>query len=184
MKKAEITSQIFIYIMVLIVGGGILLFGYKAIAHFTSTADETMMIKFTNDFKNDIKTLSYGQQKSETYYVPSFVKQICFKGRSLPADEAQSYVQDEISYQSGRNKDYSYVQIENSISQDLKENVYFYPKGTPFFSGKDIDLDEASRQPPVRRSETLEFACFDVIGGSFKIVMNGQGSSVLLTESK
>lgn len=172
MKKAEITSQIFIYIMILVVGGGILLFGYKAISSFKQTADDTMMTKFTNDFKNDLKVLSYGRQRTITYYLPTSVKQLCFKGNdAVPAD-----VQEEEIFQ-----DHTYAAIRDAVAAGLGENVYPYPRGTPFSVGVKIDLDESSRQKAIEN--TLNFACFDVIGGSFKIVMNGQGSSVLLTES-
>ena len=168
-KRAQIQAQIFIYIMVLVVGAGILIYGYTAIKGFKNQADDVLELEFQNTLKNDLKSISFESTKVRTYDLPATITQVCFK-------TPNAQYADVIQAQS-KNK---YPLIASEVQAGTENNVFIYPKGDrAFFVGVTIDLTpgEAATQ------NVVNFKCFDVHQGILKIKIKGQGSSVLVTES-
>ncbi len=160
-KKAQIESQIFIYIMVIVVASGILIFGYRAIQGFKESADDVLYNQFEVTIKNDLKAISFESVKVKTYELPTKITSVCFK--ALGAVYADVTAQDPKK-----------LLIANAIGPDGKgtqNDVFLYPNGQKaFFSGVNIALGDS------------KFKCFDVKGGALKIRIEGRGSSVLITE--
>jgi|GEM_PF-1908995 len=67
MNKAQIQSQVFIYILTAVIIGLTILFGYKALSGTQKMASEAELVKFKSDIANDIKALDYG--RTVEYYV-------------------------------------------------------------------------------------------------------------------
>src|SRR3989344_9330257 len=88
-RKAEMQSQIFIYILAMVIGVGILLYGYNAIKGFKSQADDVLLLQFENGIRNDLKTISFESTKVKTYDLPSTVSQICFSAEGVDAIDVQ-----------------------------------------------------------------------------------------------
>ena len=172
MKKAQIQAQIFIYILILIVAGGILIYGYNAIQGFRKQADNVLYLQFENDLKHDLQTISYQSTKLKTYNLPSFGEKVCFSrgpGRTIIQDvDAEG----------------NYPLIRSAVLNNVQENVFIYPSGErSFFTGVEIALGSKFIQGSAGQIEVpVNFKCFDVLDGVLKIKITGQGNFVLILE--
>ena len=111
MKRGQVQGQVFIYILTLIVTAGILLYGYNAIKSISEKAELVELIQFKDDLKQDFERMSsnYGSSETETYNVPSKVKEVCFyqEGEDplfhpLP-DDLNPLIKDSINDKTGNN---------------------------------------------------------------------------------
>ncbi len=172
-KRAQIQTQIFIYIMILIVGAGILILGYNSIQGIINQGNQVLELKFQNSFTNDVKSLSYMQQKPGEYYLPSSIEKVCFKSMYAKGEDADAVVYSAL----GRSNPI----IENALASNTDQNVFLYPTGAGGFStGISIDLG-TTILPKGTSPVSLEFACFNVTAGNLNLIIKGQGSSVLIT---
>jgi hypothetical protein len=80
MKKAQIQSQIFVYILTMLVVGLILLYGYNAIKGFKQKQEDVTMIEVENQLKTLITSASskYGSIEKAELNLPSAYEKICF----------------------------------------------------------------------------------------------------------
>ncbi|MFH0936343.1 MAG: hypothetical protein V1815_01535 [Candidatus Woesearchaeota archaeon] len=81
MKKGELLSQPFIYILALITIVLLFFFGYKAINDFQQKAELVELGNFVNDLKYNIKTyynFDVGSSKQINLNLPKKVKKVCF----------------------------------------------------------------------------------------------------------
>ena len=176
--KAEMQSQIFVYILAMIIGVGILLYGYNAIKGFKTQADDVLMLQFENGIKNDLKTISFESTKVKTYDISSAVSQVCFSSEGVDAID----VQKEEARQLSLKRNYKYPLIRTAIGNYLESgskgtinNVFIYPNGEKaFFTGVKLEFDKASNGDPVM------FKCFDVKSGVLTIKIKGKGGTVLI----
>ncbi len=81
MKKGELLSQPFIYILALITIVLLFFFGYRAINDFQQKAELVELGNFVNDLKYNIKTyynFDVGSSKQINLNLPKKVKKVCF----------------------------------------------------------------------------------------------------------
>ncbi len=177
-KKAEMQSQIFIYILAMVIGVGILLYGYNAIKGFKTQADDVLMIQFENGIKNDLKTISFESTKVKTYDLPSQVLQICFSSEGVDAIDVQKEEVRQLSLK----KNYKYPLISAAIGDYLQSgskgttnNIFVYPNGEKaFFTGVKLEFDKTST------GDSVLFKCFDVKSSILTIKIKGKGNTVLI----
>jgi hypothetical protein len=108
-KKAQAHSQIFIYILSIIIVAVILIYGYKAISHFQTKADQVSMVKFKTDLESIIRIVGpdYGSVKRDEFIVGNDYKQLCLvdsditDGNTLTG--AHPIIKDIVSSGSGEN---------------------------------------------------------------------------------
>ena len=81
MSRGEI-SQVFVYIMVVIVFAVVFLFGYRAINHFVAEGEKVAFITFKNDIEDAIKSVEFGSvnvyHAERPLRVPSKYTKVCF----------------------------------------------------------------------------------------------------------
>jgi hypothetical protein len=159
-----IQSEIFIYILALVVASLIFLYGYSAITKMKKQTDTVALAQFKQDLPNLIKSLGYdfGTEKKETMDVPSGYTQVCFvQLEEDGGDPGQNAVLNDMS--SG------YGVIANSVRDGVKNNVFLMGNGAaePFYGGK-ISLPDADRS----------FRCFNVVDGKIGIVLKSLGKTV------
>ncbi len=174
-KKGQMESQIFIYIMVLVIGAGILIYGYNAVKNIRSQADSVLFLQFENNIKNDLNTLTFDSSKVKSYDLPSSIKQLCFKSNSANNID--------VTCEEGRTK-MDYPLIAAAVNNNVAENVFLYPNGDKsFVAGVDIQLGDGDRGPEDKGCSpgTINFRCFDVKGSSLTLRMTGKGNYVLIT---
>ena len=80
MRKSQIYSQAFIYILTVIVISFILVFGYNAVVNFKKRADQVSCLKFKNDLINAVDSITgdYGSVKRKDIKLCSDYMQVCF----------------------------------------------------------------------------------------------------------
>jgi len=90
-KKGQIAGQVFIYIMAVIVIGGIVVVGYNAIKNITGKSCDVEKITFKADMENLIeKYTSYGSVNKKTLRAPCSYDTVCFVDASVLSGEASS----------------------------------------------------------------------------------------------
>jgi len=78
MKKAQMISQVFIYILTIVVFGVILLYGYKSIQGMTNKADMVLLIQLKKEIKNAVEKTDYGSVTKQELSLPAKFNEICF----------------------------------------------------------------------------------------------------------
>lgn len=126
-KKAEISGEIFIYILAIVIFALTLLYGYKAISFFNQRGQEISYAQMYNDIKQEIEKVegdTFGTVKKYTIDVPGPYQEVCFvnsKGReprSIPAN---------------------YTMISDTL-QYTDDNMFLYPPGDQSYNVGDIEI--------------------------------------------
>ncbi|MBS3130982.1 hypothetical protein J4212_00980 [Candidatus Woesearchaeota archaeon] len=154
MKKAQLISQVFIYIVAVLVTAFILGFGYKAIASFKEKAGQASELKLRNDMTNAVKTISsdYGSVRVMDIRVPGGYNEVCFVKtyNGFPSDQSAATIAD-------------YPIIKNSIDSNSEDNVFLVDniERSSFAIGK-IDPDP-------------DFLCAKIPSGILRLKLEGMG---------
>ena len=160
MKKAQLYGQIFIYALTLVLISVILVYGYSAIRNFRQKTDDIVAIKFQNDLRNAIESLTndYGSVSRKELQLSGGTTRICFVESfetfnrtnpisNLPLDNI----------------------IKNSIS-DTSKNTFLIEKSfkSSFFAGK-ISVDK-------------DVLCVRTDNNKVTLRLEGKGDHVALSE--
>jgi hypothetical protein len=163
-KRAQIQSQVFVYILVAIIMGFLLMFSYKSIKGLGEKKVEHEMILFQEKIKKDIESwaLHIGSVGEESYGVPSFITRACFVDLSR---------RDEILSQ-GFFDDYPLV-IDSL--ETTENNMFLFDEKDNFYSSVHVGevnlLSDYNCQP---------FTCFDATNNVLNLLFLGRGHSTLI----
>ncbi len=151
MKKAQIQSQVLVYVLALLIVGLVLIYGYQSIQKMKANAQIAEFIKFQDTVKKSVNSLKYdyGSVKKRTFYVPGDYREVCF---GVPGQ----------TYPSTVNK---YPIIKDSLVSEAGRNVFLYPDGIESFNVTDIVVQD-------------NFKCYNVVGGKITVTLEGMGSRV------
>ncbi len=155
-SKSQIQTQVFIYVIAVVVSGLILLYGYNAIKNFQCKSKEVEAIQFITGFGNDIKTISldFGTVRKTSYTIPADYNSVCFVDSETITLRAYQKVP------SGQ------VIIRDSVKDGVLDNVFFIP----IFANK-------------CRNEAAKFYSGKIfVSGGFKCVKLSQGKLILRLE--
>ena len=155
-KRGQISSQIFVYILALIIVAMILLFGYKAISNMQKRSEKVVLIQFKTQLKNDVKQLSndYGSVRIEKYKLPSGFDEICFVDLKNvnPSDIVNHPI------------------IKDSVESGVKENIFLLGKNNfDTLYVKDLEL-----------SSYPYLSCISSKIGSVELRIEGKGNAVVI----
>lgn len=182
-KKAEVASQIFVYIIALVVVGMVIVFGYKAIKNFASRSDEVALIKFKTEVETTFKQVSssFNTIKAVDFDVPSGYEEMCIV--NLDAHQKISDFQD---------SEFTYNPILFEGVQE-KKNL-FLVKGIfveQFYVGKvalDIDPGNSFNNPDACSGDGKEgpqdtgyLMCVPVKNSKVKFKLKGKGDKVFVS---
>lgn len=110
-KNGEITGQIFMYIMMVVVAAVLLLFGVNAIAGLKKSSEQAMDVKFENDIKSYfdlVNSLLFGSERLQKFNINSEFNTICFIGQGMKSSSVTT----------------EYFQINEAISAETADNVF------------------------------------------------------------
>ncbi len=168
MKKAQSASQIFIYILAILIVGVILIFGYQAVMDFTGRANKITLVQFQKTLQSSIESISnqHGTMKTKEFSLTNEYREVCFASNyntvysGLPLDSIfQDYplIQDAIDPQSGPVKNVFLVKSNKEVAEsfDIGQTVV----GTP----------------------TNPFKCFDIQNSMLRIQIEGKGDHVVIS---
>lgn len=166
-NRGQIAGQIFIYMLAVIVIGGIALVGYKAIDTITTKVCQAEKATFNNDIESLIEgAISYGSVNKKSIKAPcGEYDTICFVATSEilngPETRALNCPESRI--------------IEDSVDNGIEQNIFVLSnKRTIPIAYSDI----------ISLNSTYESKCLCIKqrSGKFNIVFSGKGSSVELRE--
>lgn len=156
MNKAQLYSQIFIYVLTIILISFILVYGYNAVQNFKKRAEQVSCLKFKNDLVNSIESISsdFGSIKRKDLQLCASYSKVCFVetfvSPNLPYD-IDPIIKDSILSGTGRN-----VFLVEDIAKES------------FYSGK------ISVEPDV--------LCIRVVNNKISLKLEGKGNHALLSQ--
>ena len=164
LKRAQIQSQVFVYLLVAIIFGFLLMFAYNSIKVLGEKKVEHEMILFQENIKKDVESwaLHIGSVGEESYNIPSFITKACFVDLSR---------RDDILNQ-GFFDDYPIV-IDSLETTD--NNMFLFDEKDNFYSSVHVGevnlLSDYNCQP---------FTCFDATNNVLNLIFLGRGHSTLI----
>ncbi len=159
--RGQIIGQVFIYIMVGLVIGVIILIGYKAITGITAKSCQVEQLGFQTDIEAFIaKYNSYGSVTKKTMTAPCNYETICFV--SVDADTAPG------KFKCGN------VIIQSSYDPKAKQNIYVVSKKATLPIGY---------APLLTTADANNCTCIPQRNGNFYLTFIGQGSRTNVTAS-
>lgn len=168
MKKAQISGQVFIYILAIIIFALTILYGYRAIAFFQGQSDEISLVQMQQDIKADVakvKADTFGTIVRKELAIPGSYKQVCFVDSQSVCDNPDIYV----SY-CRELRDFPYDLIKDAIDPTIPgstdSNMFLYPPGDVSYNVGDIQVDKSFPQ------------CINVRGGRVTLKLESMGDHV------
>ncbi len=154
-KRSQVQSQVFIYLLILIVIGATILFGYDSLSKLTKQGKDTQTEQFKTQLRNDITGIApnFGSVKLKSYSIPGITK-VCFgDATGTKICDVHPLAQSAISGGSG--------------------NVFLIkPDGFDAFK---VDL--------ISVSGGCQLKCFYTPGGRLSIKITGQGDKAIIENS-
>jgi hypothetical protein len=172
MKKAQ-SSEIFFYILAIVIVGLLLLFGVRYIIQLGSKMNQVDMIQFKTElegYANDIRP-SYGKWEKLEISVPAGIDILCFVQHNTFTASPLYIQQQGLCLKD--NPDYNFLMC-NAWQEDTTRNVYTDP-----FDELDVGINLGAID--VGDSSTY-YLCMDTSSGILKIKMTGKGDKVLIEE--
>ena len=154
--EAQIYSQIFIYILTIILVSFILVYGYNAVQNFKSRVEQVSCLKFKNDLQNAVESISsdFGSVKRKDLQLCAGYFQVCFvesfESPILP-NNIDPIIKDSILSSTGKN-----VFLVENIAKES------------FYAGK------ISVEPDV--------LCIKAVNGKVSLKLEGKGNHVFISQ--
>ena len=149
------------YILLLIVVAFILLLGYRTVKLSSQDADQIQITLLQNQLKNDVKSISFGDTRINTYRVPKGVNKVCF---SEPKNT------NPLLCQGCQQADENPI-LADSVRDNANDNVFFLGDNLPAITRVDgITLG------------CCEFFCVNVSNKRIELKLEGQGQTTLISE--
>ena len=156
MKAAQLYSQVFIYILTIILVSFILVYGYNSVQNFKNRAEQVACLKFKNDLQNAVERISseFGTiERKDLQLCNGYVK-VCFvetfENPDIPFN-TDPIIKDNILSNTGKNT----FLVENLAKES-------------FYAGK------ISVEPDV--------LCVNAVNGKISLKLEGKGNHVSLSQ--
>lgn len=167
MRRAQGTSQVIVFILALLIGSLVLIFGYTSLQKIRNAALETEKAKFQSGLESTLKGLSYGSTRKKSLAVPGGYLAICF------AD--LHYLRGQVPPDGGTGAELLYTSptyrlVNDSIFSGVESNVFIMPDGIWSFSVGDLEIYDANLETNVG------FGCFNLSGGRVEVGFEGLGN--------
>lgn len=160
-NKSQIQTQVFVYILGLLIIGLVLLYGYKSINTMRQKSDQIDLLAFKTDIEQEISKMSsdYGSSRLITLKVPSSFKSVCFVDlRKAPSSEMMEI--DPLVYESWVDKTANVFLIK-----DLAEEFLL--------------IEENSQ--PIVELDPPGYLCISVKNSRVQIRLEGTGGKALVS---
>ena len=156
MKHAQLYSQIFIYVLTIVLVSFILVYGYSAIKNFRDKAEQVSCIKFKNDLQDAIESTvsDFGTVKRKDLKLCGRYTQACFvesfESPDIP-NTVDPIIEDSVRSNSGKN-----VFLVEDIAKES------------FYAGK-ISVDP-------------DVLCISAVDSKISLRLEGKGNHVVLSK--
>lgn len=164
MRKAQVISQVFIYILTVVVFGIILLYGYNAIRNMSAKADQVLLIQLKKEIKNAIEKTDYGSVTKQELSIPSRFNEICFVDLNYdPSPLTGICNQGDPDYQ---------PLVCDSWDDDVKANMFLI---------KDKSTVESDDVGTIKIKGSSGYICIKAFQGRVILKLEGKGKYVELS---
>ncbi len=172
-KKAQ-TSEIFFFILAIVIIGLLLLFGVKYIMELGSKVNQIELVQFKTDVENyaDEYRPVFGKWKKLTISVPVGILKVCFVQHETFTDKKLDIAHEEGLCKKD-NEDYNLFMC-NAWQDDISRNVYTNP-----FDELEVGIDLGAIEVGTADQNYL---CIDTSDHILQIKMTGKGDRVLIEE--
>ncbi len=170
-KKSQNASQMFVYIIAIIIVGVILFFGYNAISDFIGRTDQITLVDFQNKMQSSIKSITnqYGSFKRKEFVLSGEYLEVCF---------VRNYETSEVELE--------FVPANFADHPIILDNIDFTDPISPI-PLKNVFLIKQKGTEPLDEIGKIKFAgnsmlkCFDVVDGRLTINIEGKGDHVVIS---
>lgn len=171
-KKAQ-TSEIFFFILAIVIIGLLLLFGVKYIMELGSKVNQIELVQFKTDLENyaDEYRPVYGKWQKLTLNVPAGILKVCFVQQETFTNAAIYHEQEGLCQK--EHEDYNLFMC-NAWQDDTSRNVYTDP-----FDELEVGIDMGAIEVGTVNQNYL---CVDTSDHILQIKMTGFGDRVLVEE--
>jgi len=161
-RKSQIQTQIFIYVIAIVLFSLILLYGYNAIKGFKGRSEEIAYIKFKTDLVSTVNRVSpdYGTVKRESFFIGGEYLRVCF---------VQNYPDMGGGVQAAIKGEGDMV-VLNSVQGTVDKNVFLFTTTLQ----ESFDIGEIT-------VGTSGYECIPIINGKAKIQFEGGGDHTHIT---
>jgi len=163
LKRGQISAQIFIYIIAIILFSLILVYGYNAIRGFKDKSEQVAYIKFKTDLTSAVKRISsdYGTLKREELFIGGEFSKVCF---------VQSYKPESNSNLLGNIGDFL---IKDSVEAGVEKDVFLFTTRLQdsFYVGK-INVTGVTGDG---------YLCIPFIAGRARVQFEGKGDHTFIS---
>ncbi len=180
-KKGMAIGQVFMFIVMVITFGVLMLFGYKAIAGFLEKGQQVEFVQFKNDLEAAVQRIStdYGSVRVENFYLPPSYEEICF----INADYDSSLAQREMPLLCQKNV------VACSVWEDVlasggflatDENTFLLPPAPVKIKVAPLSISEGTDADgnPFSRG----YLCVPILRGKFSLQLSGFGDHTEISE--
>jgi len=159
MKRSQITAQIFIYVIAIVLFSFILIYGYNAVKGFKEKSEQISYIKFKTDLISTVDRISsdYGTLKREELFIGGDYSKICFVQNHNPSSNLAENIPDLI--------------VRNSVESKVEKNVFLFTNG----------LQESFDVGKINVSDD-GYLCMSIVNGKAKIEFLGQGDHTFISK--
>lgn len=188
MKKSQMPSQIFIYVLAIIIIGVILLVGYNAITDVLKRMNQISEVQFKEDLTAAINRVkpNFGREEKREFEVPKEYNEMCFADNvdygSLVNNGHSGIPQyavldDAIS----TNKNVFLLKNTHQIGQPLEiKKIRVGWDSTTIPHGTPVDQQFDTPQPPDPDGYLVKMRCLEIKGGRLSIDIIGKGNYVII----
>lgn len=178
-KKAQTASQIFIYIMSMLIVLLILVYGYKAISGFNKQSDTIVLAEFKTSITGVVDEVraEWGSVRTREIRVPSEYEGVCFVVPDTSI--AENVFEDALNLDSNLPNLGINLVVDSATEEGSRDNVFLVGSSIqPFFLGDDesgssyIDVPGDQGDP--------QALCMDAVGGKIKIRVTGKGKKAYI----
>jgi hypothetical protein len=173
--RAQIQSQVIVYILAAVVMSLVLIFGYQAIQTITKNMEMAQFIRFKTDLSDGITSIAgrYGSSKVIELDCPAKFTKVCFVDLDvIKVDE----VNDESSPISQIKEPLIMYSINDMVNPNLnfaKRNVFLCPPCTEQMYVGRIAFDDMDPDDP--------FMCFAPSNGKLTLTVEGLGDGTRIS---
>jgi len=166
-KKGFEASQMFVYILSIVVVGLVLLFGTRAIMGWKEDIRKVNYVQFKTDLKNVIEDVAadYGSVKQKSFNIPGEYKRVCFADIKYPMSAGGDLIIDGVNY----------PEIKDAWTDDPPTaNIFLLDES----SAQESFLDDRIQIEINDNLNDFHIICIPRESGKLKVRLEGLGRSV------
>lgn len=167
-KRSQIQTQIFVYIIAAVLFSFVLIYGYNAIKDFRGKSEQVAYIKFRTNLVSAIKRVApdYGTLKREEFFIGGEYTKACFV-QSYNVDASRRVtIANHLDDPSAK-----YGMIADSVGDEVDKNVFLFTSS--FQESFDIG--------PINVTDSKGYVCIDLVRGKARIQLEGKGDHAILS---